>query len=50
MPVAAVGSSSTAYWYLTRATGVVSLLLLTLVVALGVADAGALLRRTGHGF
>src|SRR5579863_4908011 len=38
MPVAAVGSSSTAYWYLTRATGVVSLLLLTLVVALGVAD------------
>ena len=38
MPIAAVGSSSTAYWYLTRATGVVSLLLLTLVVALGVAD------------
>jgi predicted ferric reductase len=38
MPVAALGSSSTAYWYLTRATGVVSLLLLTLVVALGVAD------------
>ncbi len=38
MPVAAIGSSSTAYWYLTRATGVVSLLLLTLVVALGVAD------------
>jgi predicted ferric reductase len=38
MLIAAFGSSSTAYWYLTRATGVVSLLLLTLVVALGVAD------------
>ncbi|MDE3130629.1 MAG: ferric reductase-like transmembrane domain-containing protein [Acidobacteriota bacterium] len=38
MPVGAIGSSSTAYWYLTRATGVVSLLLLTLVVALGVVD------------
>jgi len=38
MVIAAFGSSSTAYWYLTRATGVVSLLLLTLVVALGVAD------------
>jgi methionine sulfoxide reductase heme-binding subunit len=38
MLLAAIGSSSTAYWYLTRATGVVSLLLLTLVVALGVAD------------
>ncbi len=38
MPFAYVASSSTAYWYLTRATGVVSLLLLTLVVALGVAD------------
>lgn len=37
-PIGAIGSSSTAYWYLTRATGVVSLLLLTLVVALGVAD------------
>ncbi|HWD69622.1 MAG TPA: ferric reductase-like transmembrane domain-containing protein [Solirubrobacteraceae bacterium] len=36
--IGAIGSSSTAYWYLTRATGVVSLLLLTLVVALGVAD------------
>jgi sulfoxide reductase heme-binding subunit YedZ len=34
----AIGSSSTAYWYLTRATGVVSLLLLTLVVVLGVVD------------
>lgn len=39
MLIGAIGSSSTAYWYLTRATGVVSLLLLTLVVALGVADA-----------
>lgn len=38
MLIAAFGSSSTAYWYLTRATGVVSLVLLTLVVALGVAD------------
>ena len=38
MLVGAIGSSSTAFWYLTRATGVVSLLLLTLVVALGVAD------------
>ncbi len=38
MLIGAIGSSSTAYWSLTRATGVVSLLLLTLVVALGVAD------------
>ncbi|HWE59412.1 MAG TPA: ferric reductase-like transmembrane domain-containing protein [Solirubrobacteraceae bacterium] len=38
MPIGAIGSSSTAFWYLTRASGVVSLLLLTLVVALGVAD------------
>ena len=38
MVIGAIGSASTAYWYLTRATGVVSLLLLTLVVALGVAD------------
>ena len=38
MALAAIGSSSTAYWYLTRASGVVSLVLLTLVVALGVAD------------
>src|ERR1700761_5717467 len=38
MLIAAIGSPSTAYWYLTRATGVVSLLLLTLVVALGVID------------
>lgn len=38
MLLGAIGSSSTAYWYLTRATGVVSLLLLTLVVVLGVVD------------
>lgn len=38
MPLAAIGFSSMAYWYLTRATGVVSLLLLTLAMALGVAD------------
>ncbi|MCL2418787.1 MAG: ferric reductase-like transmembrane domain-containing protein [Conexibacteraceae bacterium] len=38
MPVAAIASTSTAYWYLTRATGVVAMVLLTLVVALGVAD------------
>jgi len=31
-------SGSTAYWYLTRATGAVSLVLLTLVVVLGVLD------------
>jgi sulfoxide reductase heme-binding subunit YedZ len=36
--IGAIGSSSTAYWYLTRATGVVSLLLLTLVVCLGVVN------------
>jgi sulfoxide reductase heme-binding subunit YedZ len=38
MLISAIVTSSTAYWYLTRATGVISLLLLTLVVALGVAD------------
>ncbi|HEX3803612.1 MAG TPA: ferric reductase-like transmembrane domain-containing protein [Solirubrobacteraceae bacterium] len=38
MRLAAIGSSSTAFWYLTRATGVVALVLLTLVMALGVAD------------
>jgi DMSO/TMAO reductase YedYZ heme-binding membrane subunit len=38
MATAAIGSSSTAYWYLTRATGVVALVLLTFVVALGVID------------
>jgi predicted ferric reductase len=40
MPAAAISSSSTAYWYLTRATGVVALVLLTLVVILGVAEVG----------
>jgi predicted ferric reductase len=35
-PIAVVGGS--AYWYLTRSTGVVGLLLLTLAVALGVVD------------
>ena len=35
-PLAVVGGS--AYWYLTRSTGVVGLLLLTLAVALGVVD------------
>jgi len=32
------GSSSTIFWYLSRATGVVTLVLLTLTVALGVAN------------
>ena len=36
MPLAASGGS--AYWYLTRSTGAVALLLLTLAVALGVID------------
>src|ERR1700685_2855058 len=31
-------SGSSAYWYLTRSTGAVALLLLTLAIALGVAD------------
>jgi sulfoxide reductase heme-binding subunit YedZ len=35
-PLAVVGGS--AYWYLTRSTGVVGLLLLTMAVALGVVD------------
>jgi hypothetical protein len=34
--VVALGGSPSAYWYLTRGTGVVALLLLTLVVVLGV--------------
>jgi predicted ferric reductase len=34
----ATGGGPSAYWYLTRATGAVSLLLLTLSVVLGVAD------------
>ncbi len=42
MAIAAVGVVSPAYWYLTRATGVMSLLLLTCVVALGVANAARL--------
>lgn len=37
LPVASTLGPS-AYWYLTRATGAVALLLLTIVVALGVAD------------
>ncbi|MHB1469312.1 MAG: ferric reductase-like transmembrane domain-containing protein [Solirubrobacteraceae bacterium] len=37
LPLAATLGPS-AYWYLTRATGAVAMLLLTLVVALGVAD------------
>jgi len=36
LPVAATGS--TTYWYLTRSTGAVALILLTAAVALGVAD------------
>lgn len=38
MVIAALGSSSTAYWYATRASGAMALILLTLVVALGVVD------------
>ena len=34
--IAAGGSSAQALWYLTRATGLVSLLLLTASVALGI--------------
>lgn len=37
-PVLATTIGPSAYWYLTRATGAVALLLLTVVVALGVAD------------
>jgi hypothetical protein len=40
MPFGAVGP--TAYWYLTRATGIVSLLLLTAVVVLGVLGASGI--------
>lgn len=36
MEIAALGSSSPTFWYLTRATGVVALILLTAVVVLGV--------------
>jgi sulfoxide reductase heme-binding subunit YedZ len=38
MAIAALGSSSKALWYLTRATGVTALVMLTVVVALGVAN------------
>jgi DMSO/TMAO reductase YedYZ heme-binding membrane subunit len=38
LPLAAVGSNSTALWYLSRGTGAVALLLLTGSVALGIAD------------
>lgn len=36
--LAAAGSSTKAYWYLTRSTGAVALLLLTGALALGIAD------------
>ena len=39
MSIAAATSSPIAYWYLTRATGVVALLLLTVTAALGIANA-----------
>ncbi len=38
MPTAAAVAGPSAYWYLTRGTGVVALVLLTLTVALGVAN------------
>src|SRR5579872_4365664 len=38
MLAAAATTSPTAYWYLTRGTGTVALILLTLSVALGVAN------------
>jgi predicted ferric reductase len=38
----AISSSSTTYWYLTRSTGVVALVLLTLTVVLGVVDVSRL--------
>jgi predicted ferric reductase len=40
--LAAISSSSTTYWYLTRSTGTVALILLTLVVVLGVIDVSRL--------
>ena len=40
MSVLAVTSGGSAYWYLTRSTGAVALLLLTLAIALGVIDVG----------
>src|SRR5215472_12492600 len=36
--VLAVGGSPSTYWYLTRSTGAVALVLLTVAVALGIAD------------
>jgi sulfoxide reductase heme-binding subunit YedZ len=42
MMFAALSSNSTTYWYLTRSTGVVALILLTCVVVLGVIDASRL--------
>ncbi len=42
MSLAAISSSSTTYWYLTRSTGAVALILLTLVVVLGVIDVSRL--------
>jgi len=38
MTIAAAASSPSAYWYLTRGTGTITLILLTLSVALGVAN------------
>jgi methionine sulfoxide reductase heme-binding subunit len=38
MSISLAASGPSAYWYLTRSTGAVALLLLTLAVALGVAD------------
>jgi len=42
MSLAVISSSSTTYWYLTRSTGAVALILLTLVVVLGVIDVSRL--------
>jgi sulfoxide reductase heme-binding subunit YedZ len=42
MILTALSSSSTTYWYLTRSTGAVALILLTLVVVLGVIDVSRL--------
>lgn len=42
MILAALSSTSTTYWYLTRSTGAVALILLTLVVVLGVIDVSRL--------
>ncbi len=38
MPITAATAGPTAYWYLTRGTGTVALVLLTLSVAFGVAN------------